>query len=57
MRLTTSNGPDRREIEEFASWFLKIGDGEIGTVEDDMSTIDIPEELLILNSSDSFVQF
>jgi hypothetical protein len=52
----TSNGPYRREIEEFASWILKIVDGETGIIEDDTSVIDIPEELLILNSSDSLLQ-
>jgi ATP-dependent DNA helicase PIF1 len=48
MRLQYSNDQVENEgIANFAKWILEIGDGKIGEVHDDGSTIDIPCDLLI----------
>ncbi|XP_076908821.1 uncharacterized protein LOC143565856 [Bidens hawaiensis] len=53
LRLTTSN--DSFDIEQtrmFAKWLLDIGEGNVGGNNDGEATIEIPEDLLIKDSSD-----
>nr|GEV21338.1 hypothetical protein [Tanacetum cinerariifolium] len=48
MRLTIGASPeDVCEIQDFAEWILKVGDGELGEANDGEVSIDVPEELLI----------
>ncbi|XP_012841489.1 PREDICTED: uncharacterized protein LOC105961772 [Erythranthe guttata] len=42
------------EIKEFADWILKIGNGEIGEENDGEASIEIPHDMLILDSEDPF---
>jgi len=51
MRLsTTSNTQTTNEIQEFADWILKIGDGKMDLNENDECIVEIPEQLLITNT-------
>ncbi|XP_076931995.1 uncharacterized protein LOC143597361 [Bidens hawaiensis] len=43
---------DVENIKEFADWLLDIGQGTLGGPNDGESVIDIPDDLLILNSVD-----
>ncbi|XP_076928993.1 uncharacterized protein LOC143593161 [Bidens hawaiensis] len=43
---------DVENIREFADWLLDIGQGNVGGPNDGQSVIDIPDDLLILNSVD-----
>ncbi|XP_076894307.1 uncharacterized protein LOC143546538 [Bidens hawaiensis] len=53
MRLTVGcRSSDVENIKEFADWLLDIGQGTVGGPNDGESVIDIPEDLLILNSID-----
>ncbi|XP_076960098.1 uncharacterized protein LOC143636369 [Bidens hawaiensis] len=53
MRLTVGcRSSDVENIREFADWLLDIGQGNVGGPNDGQSVIDIPENLLILNSVD-----
>ncbi|KAJ0517389.1 putative DNA helicase [Helianthus annuus] len=56
MRL--SLGIDSTNIKEttaFSNWLLDIGEGKVGEANDGESTIDIPEDLLIGDSSDPII--
>ncbi|XP_057455304.1 uncharacterized protein LOC130746629 isoform X2 [Lotus japonicus] len=51
MRLTTSQSAhENLEIKKFADWLLDIGDGKLNRSSDGESTIEIPKDLLILES-------
>ncbi|GKC16605.1 ATP-dependent DNA helicase PIF1-like protein [Tanacetum coccineum] len=53
MRLTVGCRPeDANEIKDFAEWFLKLGDGNLGDANDSKAKIYIPDEMLINDSSD-----
>ncbi|XP_076881935.1 uncharacterized protein LOC143530216 [Bidens hawaiensis] len=53
MRLTVGcRSSDVENIREFADWLLGIGQGNVGGPNDRESVIDIPDDLLILNSVD-----
>ncbi|XP_076933572.1 uncharacterized protein LOC143599520 [Bidens hawaiensis] len=53
MRLTVGcRSSDVENIREFANWLLDIGQGNVGGPNDGQSVIDIPDDLLILNSVD-----
>lgn len=53
MRLTVGCRPeDVDEIKDFAEWILKLGDGKLGKPNDGEVDIDIPDEMLIKESSD-----
>ncbi|XP_076950754.1 uncharacterized protein LOC143623813 [Bidens hawaiensis] len=53
MRLTVGcRSTDVENIREFADWLLDIGQGNVGGPNDGQSVIDIPDDLLILNSID-----
>ncbi|XP_076936118.1 uncharacterized protein LOC143603094 [Bidens hawaiensis] len=53
MRFTVGcRSSDVENIEEFADWLLNIGQGSVGGPNDGESVIDIPDDLLILNSLD-----
>ncbi|GJT70427.1 ATP-dependent DNA helicase PIF1-like protein [Tanacetum coccineum] len=53
MRLTIGCRPeDVNEIKDFAEWILKLGDGNLGDVNNGEAKIDIPDEMLIKDSSD-----
>ncbi|GJZ47648.1 putative PIF1 DNA helicase/replication protein A1-like protein [Tanacetum coccineum] len=43
---------DVSEIRDFAEWILKLGDGDLGDANDGEDKIDIPDEMLIKDSSD-----
>ncbi|XP_076882562.1 uncharacterized protein LOC143531059 [Bidens hawaiensis] len=54
MRLTVGcQSSNVENIKEFADWLLDIGQGNVGGPDDGDSVIDIPDDLLILNSLDS----
>nr|GEZ98434.1 hypothetical protein [Tanacetum cinerariifolium] len=44
---------DVLEIREFVEWILKVGDGELGEPNDGEVSIDIPDEILIDEATDS----
>ena len=51
MRLsTTTNNQTTNDIKEFADWILKIGDGQMDVNENGECMVEIPEELLIINT-------
>ncbi|XP_027905618.1 ATP-dependent DNA helicase PIF1-like [Vigna unguiculata] len=51
MRLsTTTNNQTTNDIKEFADWILKIGDGQMDANENGECMVEIPEELLIINT-------
>ncbi|XP_076945508.1 uncharacterized protein LOC143616600 [Bidens hawaiensis] len=53
MRLTVGcRSSDVENIIEFADWLLDIGQGNVGGPNDGQPVIDIPDDLLILNSVD-----
>ncbi|GKC63623.1 ATP-dependent DNA helicase PIF1-like protein, partial [Tanacetum coccineum] len=53
MRLTIGCRPeDDNEIKDFAEWILKLGDNNLGDANDGEAKIDIPDEILIKDSSD-----
>ncbi|GJW83213.1 ATP-dependent DNA helicase PIF1-like protein [Tanacetum coccineum] len=53
MRLTIGCRPeDVNEIIDFAEWILKLGDNNLGDANDGEAKIDIPDEILIKDSSD-----
>ncbi|XP_012837300.1 PREDICTED: uncharacterized protein LOC105957872 [Erythranthe guttata] len=43
------------EIREFADWILRIGNGDAGEINDGDATIEIPDDMLIRNSADPFL--
>ncbi|XP_057432625.1 uncharacterized protein LOC130725408 [Lotus japonicus] len=48
LRLMSSKSPDEHvDIQTFADWLLNIGDGKVNTTNDGVSTIEIPNDLLI----------
>ena len=61
MRLnTTQKRQTVKEIKEFDDWILKIGDGEMNLNENGESMVEIPQQLLILNTNSplmALVQF
>ncbi|GKC15909.1 ATP-dependent DNA helicase PIF1-like protein, partial [Tanacetum coccineum] len=40
------------EIKDFVEWILKLGDGNLGDANDGEAKIDIPDEMIIKDSSD-----
>ena len=53
MRLTSgTNQPEIQNTKLFAEWLLDIGEGKLSVSNDGHSVIDIPEDLIILQSSD-----
>ncbi|XP_021974686.2 uncharacterized protein LOC110869772 [Helianthus annuus] len=53
MRLSVgSSSSNIDEINDFAKWLLEIGEGNIGDGNDGESTIEIPKDLLITDSTD-----
>jgi len=61
MRLNnTQNRQTVEEIKEFGDWILKIGDREMDLNENSESMVEIPQQLLILNTYSplmSLIQF
>ncbi|XP_012828000.1 PREDICTED: ATP-dependent DNA helicase PIF1-like [Erythranthe guttata] len=56
MRLElSSSSANADEIREFAKWILRIGNGDGGEVNDGDATFEIPDDMLIRNSSDPFL--
>ncbi|XP_012844687.1 PREDICTED: ATP-dependent DNA helicase PIF2-like [Erythranthe guttata] len=56
MRLeSSSSSANADEIREFADWILRIGNGEAGEINDGDATIEIPDDMLIRNSADPFL--
>ncbi|KAK9665754.1 hypothetical protein RND81_14G133600 [Saponaria officinalis] len=47
-----SSSSDEDEVREFSEWILKVGDGLIGPPNDGEVSIDLPEEILIMQSID-----
>nr|XP_043615840.1 uncharacterized protein LOC122587742 [Erigeron canadensis] len=43
---------DLQEVQEFAEWILKVGDGVLGADNDGEAEIEIPKDLLITDSND-----
>ncbi|KAI3794661.1 hypothetical protein L1987_37294 [Smallanthus sonchifolius] len=53
MRLSIGSQPsDIQRTNIFAKWLLDIGEGNVGGINDGEATIDIPDDLLIKDSSD-----
>ncbi|KAK9714657.1 hypothetical protein RND81_06G110100 [Saponaria officinalis] len=53
MRLQVgSSSSDKDEIREFSEWILKVGDGLIGPPNDGEVSIVLPEEMLIMQSTE-----
>lgn len=51
MRLTVESDPTEQDsIKEFSDWILKLGDGKLSEPNDGEATIDIPEDMLLLDS-------
>ncbi|XP_022024233.1 uncharacterized protein LOC110924541 [Helianthus annuus] len=61
MRLTIGALPSRlEETKKFSKWLLDIGEGKVGRDNDDVATVEIPSDLLIIDSLDpieSLIQF
>ncbi|XP_022040829.1 uncharacterized protein LOC110943386 [Helianthus annuus] len=56
MRLTVGmNHGDIEKTKDFAKWILDIGEGKVGGRNDGEAVIDIPEELLITDSTNPMV--
>ncbi|KAL9226518.1 hypothetical protein vseg_002324 [Gypsophila vaccaria] len=53
MRLQVgSSNSNKEEIKEFSEWILKVGDGLVGPPNDGEVSIVLPEEILIMQSTD-----
>lgn len=53
MRLQVNNlDSNLNELKDFSDWILKVGDGCIGEPNDGETTIEIPDEILIKDTSD-----
>ncbi|XP_022015055.1 uncharacterized protein LOC110914573 [Helianthus annuus] len=53
MRLSVGAGSSNiQEIHEFAKWLLEVGEGNVGDGNDGEATIEIPNDLLITDSTD-----
>ncbi|XP_024965357.1 uncharacterized protein LOC112505680 [Cynara cardunculus var. scolymus] len=53
MRLTIdSQASEIEQTRVFANWLLDLGEGKVGSVNDGESIIDIPDDLLIIDSTD-----
>lgn len=53
MRLSVNGGTgDVEAIRQFADWILKIGDGRIGESDDGQADVEIPQDIVMQNSSD-----
>nr|XP_043626130.1 uncharacterized protein LOC122597620 [Erigeron canadensis] len=52
MRLKVGTQQDLQEIQEFAEWILKVGDGVLGDENDGEAEIQIPKDLLVAESND-----
>jgi len=52
MRLTVEADPteEKDNIKEFSDWILKLGDGKLSEPNDGEAAIDIPEDMLLLDS-------
>ncbi|KAL9816538.1 putative DNA helicase [Arabidopsis thaliana] len=51
MRLTVEADPTEKDnIKEFSDWILKLGDGKLSEPNDGEAAIDIPEDMLLLDS-------
>ncbi|KAL7086984.1 hypothetical protein ACP275_13G036900 [Erythranthe tilingii] len=56
MRLqSSSSSANANEIKKFAEWILRIGNGDVGEVNDGDATIEIPDDMLIRDSADPFL--
>ncbi|KAJ9567832.1 hypothetical protein OSB04_003798 [Centaurea solstitialis] len=56
MRLTVdSQASDIEQTRIFANWLLDLGEGKVGSVNDGEAIIDIPNDLLIIDSTDPVV--
>ncbi|KAI3769882.1 hypothetical protein L6452_00996 [Arctium lappa] len=52
MRLTVDNqASDIEQTRIFANWILDLGEGKVGSVNDGEAIIDIPDDLLIIDST------
>ncbi|KAD4981810.1 hypothetical protein E3N88_18481 [Mikania micrantha] len=54
------NYPDLEKTKEFANWLLQLGEGNLGGINDGDTTIEIPDDLLIGNTTDplaTLIQF
>ncbi|XP_021984746.1 uncharacterized protein LOC110880546 [Helianthus annuus] len=53
MRLTIgAQSSDMESIRNFAKWLLDIGEGNVGDDNDGQATIELPDDLLITDTSD-----
>uniref|UniRef100_A0A0D2ZX74 ATP-dependent DNA helicase n=1 Tax=Brassica oleracea var. oleracea TaxID=109376 RepID=A0A0D2ZX74_BRAOL len=53
MRLTVDSDPAEAEsIKEFSEWILKLGDGKLSEPNDGEAVIDIPDDMLLMDSLD-----
>ncbi|CAA7054895.1 unnamed protein product [Microthlaspi erraticum] len=53
MRLTVDSDPAETEsIKEFSEWILKLGDGKLSEPNDGEAVIDIPDDMLLMDSLD-----
>lgn len=53
MRLTVDSDPAEAEsIKEFSEWILKLGDGKLSEPNDGEALIDIPDDMLLMDSLD-----
>ncbi|XP_012830408.1 PREDICTED: ATP-dependent DNA helicase PIF1-like [Erythranthe guttata] len=56
MRLeSSSSSANANKIREFADWIFRIGNGDAGEVIDGDATTEIPDDMLIRNSADPFL--
>lgn len=51
---TQSCSCDASKTKEFAYWFLRLGNGDVGEPNDGEATVDIPNDMLVQDSEDSF---
>jgi ATP-dependent DNA helicase PIF1 len=50
--LSSSTSTDTESRDNFSKWILNIGDGNIGDADDECITLQIPNDLLIKDSTD-----
>lgn len=54
MRLQNISSPtESAEVKEFADWIIKLGDGKLGGPNDGISTIEIPDDLVVHTTGDT----
>ncbi|XP_012830037.1 PREDICTED: uncharacterized protein LOC105951193 [Erythranthe guttata] len=54
---SSSSSANADKIREFWDWILRIGNGDVGEANDSDATIEIPDDILIRNSADLFLDF